>query len=288
MEHTMVTFRNDSLCHFMSKEEIREKAPFIFNEKPSNPNVSQKYVFASTETIIDDMAKLGWGVVDCKQQRANKRSNIRSFHMTVFQNPKIFVTKEDKEGNEVVDCFPRIILQNSGDGFHSFRFMCGFFRLCCSNGLIVATQTFEDISVRHVNYTFDELREVVAKAIQAISDNVGTMNNMQNTILNNEQKAELATKALAIRNGKEEDEKFKVSEEEIAEVLEPVREEDKGDSLWNVFNVLQEKMIKGLYQMKSPKNGKMRKAREIKGIAKDTEINQKLFATAYSYCRMAM
>lgn len=283
MDHTMVTFRNDNLCHFMSKDEIRAKAPFIFAEKPSNPNVSQKYVFASTETIIDDMAKLGWGVVDCKQQRANKRSNIRSFHMTVFQNPKIYVTNENEDGTETIECYPRIIVQNSGDGFHSFRFMCGFFRVCCSNGLIISTQTFEDISIRHVNYTLEELRKTVAKAIQAISDNVETMNEMQKIVLNDEQKMELATKALAIRNGKEDDDSFKVSDEEIADVLTPVRKEDEGNSLWNVFNVLQEKMIKGTYQMKSPKNGKMRKAREIKGIAKDTEINQKLYFAAYQY-----
>lgn len=279
----MLSFNDNKLGNFLTKEEMRKKAPYIFAGAPTNPNVSQKYVFANTETIIDDLAKLGWGVVDCKQQRANKRSNIRSFHMVCFQHPKIYI--EDENGN--IDSYPRIILTNSHDGFKSFKFMVGCFRAVCSNGLIIATNEFENIAIRHANYTFEELRKVVATAIQNVSDNIAVMNEMQETILNDEQKAELATKALAIRNGKTEDKKFKVTDEEIADVLEPIRDEDKGDSLWNVFNVLQEKMIKGIYQMKSTKNGKMRKARAITGVAKDIEINQNLFKVASSY-RMAV
>lgn len=283
MEHTMMTFKDNELCPFMSKEEIRAKAPYIFADAPTNPNVSKRYTFANTETIIDDLAKLGWGVVDCKQQRANKRSNIRSFHMVALQNKDIYVTEND----EIVG-FPRIIVQNSHDGFNSFKFMVGFFRLCCQNGLVIATEQFANIAIRHSNYTFDELRTVVGKAIMCVSDNIGTMNDMQNTILTAEQKNEFAVAALRIRNGVKDDETFKVDGYDIEDILTPMRDEDKGDSLWTVFNVLQEKIIKGEFNMNSPTNGRQRKARAIKGIAKDVEINQKLFRTAYSYCRMAM
>ena len=287
MADTMLTFKNDELCQFLTKEEMKKKAPFIFADAPTNPKVSGKYTFASTETIIDDMAKLGWGVVDCKQQRKNKRSNIRSFHLVAFQNPNIFITNTDAEGNEVVDCFPRIIVTNSHDGFKSFKFMVGFFRLVCSNGLIIATQQFADISIRHINYTFEELRETVAKAIASVSDNISVMNEMETTELTSEQKYELAESALRIRNGIGENEKFEVTTEDLDDILTPTREEDKGNSLWKVFNVLQEKVIKGTFQMKSKKNGKLRKARAIKGVAKDIEINQNLFKAASAYRAVA-
>ena len=284
MADTMLTFRNDGLVSFMSKDEMHQKAPYIFSKERTNPKVSGRYVFASTETIIDDLAKLGWGVVDCKQQRATKRgAGIRSFHMVAFQNPNIFITEEG-EGSSRVECYPRIILTNSHDGFNSFKFMVGMFRLVCSNGLVIATEKFADISIRHINYTFEELRGVVAKAIEAVTAHVSIMNQMQETILTEEQKAELATSALRIRTNNED---LKVSEDDIEDILTPTRQEDEGDSLWNVFNVLQEKIIKGNYNMVSPTNGKTRKARAIKGVARDIEINQNLFRTALTYAQAA-
>lgn len=282
MADTMLSFGNDNLCRFMTKEEMREKAPYIFATGATNPKVSDKYVFASTETIIDDMAQLGWGVTACKQQRASKRSKVRSFHMLAFQNPNVFVTREDENGTEVIDSYPRIILTNSHDGLNSFKFMVGFFRCVCSNGLIIATQTFEEVSIRHINYTFTELRETVAKAIEAVSETVKSMNVMQGIELTAEQKKELAVSALRIRDGLDENEKLKVSDEDVNELLTPKRTEDEGDSLWNVFNVLQEKIMTGDFK-RTKDNGKVRKARPITGAAKDIEVNQKLFKAAYAY-----
>ena len=278
----MLTFRNDELHRPMTKEEIKAKAPYVFAEAPTNPDVSNRYVMATTETIIDDMAKLGWDVVDCKQQRANKRSKVRSFHMLAFQNPKVFITKIANNGEETVDCFPRIILTNSHDGFHSFKFMVGLFRCVCSNGLVIATDTFADVSIRHINYTFDELREMVAKAISTVSDNISVMNEMQKTILNEEQKKALATEALKIRGGDDEDKPLKVADDDLEDILNPIREDDKSDDLWTVFNILQEKIIKGNFRMISNTNNKARKARPITGLAKDLEINQALFRYASS------
>lgn len=282
MADTMLTFRNDELHRPMTKEEIKAKAPYVFAEAPTNPDVSNRYVMATTETIIDDMAKLGWDVVDCKQQRANKRSKVRSFHMLAFQNPKVFITKIANNGEETVDCFPRIILTNSHDGFHSFKFMVGLFRCVCENGLVIATDTFADISIRHINYTFDELREMVAKAISTVSDNISVMNEMQKTILNEEQKKALATEALKIRGGDDEDKPLKVADDDLEDILTPVRKEDNANDLWTVFNILQEKIIKGNFRMISNTNNKARKARPITGLAKDLEINQALFRYASS------
>ena len=280
MADTMLHFSNDNLHRAMTKAEIRERAPYVFAEAPTNPGVSDRYVMATTETIIDDMAKLGWDVVDCKQQRANKRSKVRSFHLVAFQNPKVFITKENADGTESVDCFPRIILTNSHDGFHSFRFMVGLFRLVCSNGTILATEQFADVSIRHINYTFSELREMVAKAITTVSDNISVMNEMQNTILNDEQKKALATEALKIRGGDNDDKPLKVADDDLEDILTPTRDEDNANDLWTVFNVLQEKIIKGNFKMISPTNNKVRKARPITGVARDIEINQALFRYA--------
>ena len=50
---------------------------------------------------------------------------------------------------------PQIILTNSHDGFNSFKFMLGIFRLVCSNGLVVCDNQMVNMTIRHINYTFD-------------------------------------------------------------------------------------------------------------------------------------
>lgn len=278
----MLSFRNQGLCPIMSKQEIREKAPFIFCKEKTNPGTSDKYVFADTETLIDDMAKLGWGVTDCKQQRPNKRSNIRSFHTLAFQNPDIYLTNDKGE----IEAFPRIIVSNSHDGFHSFKFMAGLYRLVCSNGLILADAEFTAFSVRHINYDFGELQKIVAQSIELTRTKVAVINDMQSTRLSVEQRQTLAAKAIAIRKGVKWDE-LKVDNQDIEDILEPTRAEDEGDNLWCVFNILQEKVIKGDFQFGKTKTGKRRKARPITGAAKDIDVNQALFLAASEYLQAA-
>lgn len=276
----MLTFKDNNLCKFMTEQEMREKAPFIFSKEKTNPATSDKYKFADTETIIKDMAKLGWGVTECKQQRANKRSKIRSFHTVAFQNPTISKKGDDGE----VEVYPRIIISNSHDGFHSFKFMCGLFRLVCSNGLVIADEQFSKFSIRHVGYTFDELQRIVAEAVKIVEEKMEVITKMKEITLTDEQKDEFATKAVAIRKG---DENVKLTAKEKETILEPVRDEDEGNSLWSVFNVLQEKVIKGDFTLGKTKTGKARKARPITGVAKDIEVNQALFRAATEYLQAA-
>jgi hypothetical protein len=130
-------------------------------------------------TVVDDLAKLGWYPVQAKQCRSKKNSSgVRSFHMISFQNPDIVITKTLENGEKVADTYPRIILTNSHDGFNSFKFMVGIFRLICSNGLVCG-ETLENMSIRHINYNFEELRKVVKQAIENVPNIVATMNNMR-------------------------------------------------------------------------------------------------------------
>ena len=73
--------------------------------------------------------------------------------MIALQNPDIKIMR-----NGEVDAYPQIILTNSHDGFNSFKFMLGIFRLVCSNGLVVCDNQMVNMTIRHINYTFDELR----------------------------------------------------------------------------------------------------------------------------------
>ena len=276
---TMLSFHSDNLSNAMTKEQIKKVCPLAFYQEPTNPGVSNKYMMANTETIIDDMARLGWYPVEAKQCRAKKGSSgIRSFHVVAFQNENVKIMQDGE-----TEAYPRIILTNSHDGFRSFKFMCGIYRLICSNGLVIATEEFASISIRHINYTFEELRKVVAQSIDAIPEQVKVMNKMKQTELTVEQKYDLALQIIKARKGAEENDKFTATKETLDDILTPTRKEDYGNDLWTVFNVLQEKAIKGGYAYAADPSKKARKQRSIKSAVKDISLNQTMFAIATSF-----
>lgn len=281
---TMISFGDNNLANeFMTMDELRKACPMAFKSNPTNPGVSDRYVHANTATVIEDLGKLGWFPVQAKQCRPNKKSTgIRSFHMIAFQNPDVKIVKKNTDGTETIDTYPRIILTNSHDGFNAFKFMVGMYRLLCSNGLCVCDEEFENFSIRHINYTFEELRRVVIDSIKKVPDIVCTMNKMKETAISEKEKREIATKVVKIRNGVDNDEKFDIDEATIMDILNPIREEDKSDDLWTVFNVCQEKLIKGGYYALNSKN-KVRKQRGITSIKKDLDYNQRLWAFATKY-----
>lgn len=281
---TMISFANDELAtSFLTNDDIRKVCPMALKSTPTNPNVSDRYVQANTMTVVEDLAKLGWYPVQAKQCRNKQNSSgIRSFHMIAFQNPNIKIMKKNDNGENVVDTYPRIILTNSHDGFNSFKFMLGLFRLVCSNGLVVCNNQMINMSIRHMNYDFEELRKIVSNAIEQVPDIVCKMNKMKNIIPTEEQKINIATEVVKIRKNIKDDEKFELVKEVIDDILKPIREEDKGNDLWTIFNICQEKLIKGEFGLHNKKN-KIRKQRRITSIKKDMEYNQRLWETAEQY-----
>jgi hypothetical protein len=110
---------------------------------------------------------------------------------------------------------------------------------------------------------------------------------MKSKILSKEQKEKLALDAMLIRAGITPDsdkaKKFEYDKETIDDILDPKRKEDKGDDLWRVFNVIQEKITQGEFHaaLKGAET-KIRKVRKIKSFEKDLEVNKKLFKLATS------
>ena len=266
------------LDSYLTKEQLREMCPVAFKDAPTNPKVTSKYLFVNTETIVDDLEKLGWKPVSAAMRKNRGKDTIFSKHMVTFQNPDIKITSKDGD-----NAFPRIIMTNSHDGLQAFKFSVGIFRLVCSNGLVVADEKFSDFKIRHKGYTFTELRDVVAQAVKDLPNKVEVLNKMRNKILTKDEKQKLALDAMLIRAGITPDsdkaKKFEYDEETIEDILEPKRNEDKGDDLWKVFNVIQEKITQGEFHA-ALKGAKVRKVRKIKSFEKDLQVNKELFKLA--------
>lgn len=275
-----MNFTDNSLSNtFLSDEDIMKVCPYAMKTTPTNPSVSDRYVQATTIDVIHDMRKLGWYPVQAKQCRSKKNSSgIRSFHMIAFQNPDIKVMNDDE-----IEAYPRIILTNSHDGFASFKFMCGLYRIICSNGLVIATEEFANMSIRHINYNFDELRTLVSETIEKLPNQIDCINKMKKIELKEEDIKDFAVQAIKLRKGFKADDNVTINPDTIADVLTPTRIQDWGCNLWTVYNVIQEKIIKGDFVYGDNKTKKTRKVRGITSITKDINLNTSLFQIANNY-----
>tara|TARA_R110000782_G_scaffold28593_1_gene71590 strand:+ start:3296 stop:4141 length:846 start_codon:yes stop_codon:yes gene_type:complete len=269
---------NEGLGSYLTKDQVKEICPVAFETAPTNPNVTNKYLFVNTETIIDDLSKLGWKPVTAAMRKNRGKDTIFSKHMVTFQNPDIMIKSKDGD-----DAFPRIILSNSHDGLQAFKFSVGIYRLVCSNGLVIADEEFSDFKIKHKGYTFEELRNVISKAVQDLPNKVEVLNKMKSKILTKEEREKLALDAMLVRAGIAPDsdkaKDFEYDQETLVDILEPKRDADKGDDLWRTFNVIQEKITKGDFHA-ALKGAKVRKVRAIKSFEKDLEVNKQLFRLA--------
>ena len=57
---------------------------------------------------------------------------------------------------------------------------------------------------------------------------------------------------------------------------------DANDDLWTVFNRIQENIIEGNFEYKTP-GGELRQARVIKNFKQDMDVNKKMFSKAIEY-----
>jgi len=256
---------------FLSKEQIKSKAPSIFTSTAAQ-GVSYKYTHIPTSNVIDDMDLLGWKVVDAKEVKARKGIGFQK-HLLVFRNEDVVINGAD--GDTV---YPQILLTNSHDGKNSFTFTAGLFRMICENGLVVSTEQFEDVKMRHMGYTFEELQEQIKGMVERLPLTVESMNKMKQIEMSQEAAVEFAQKAIATRFKENEIENISVDANQL---LTPTRKEDEGNDLWSVFNVIQEKILEGDFNYTF--GVKVRKARKIKNFNQDLKINKELFNLALEY-----
>jgi len=264
---------NLSTDSFLTLDEVKQRAKSIFTATAA-PTVSDKFTHIPTNRVIEDMEQLGWGVVDAKEVKARKEGT-KGFqkHLVVFRNPDVVINGAD--GDTV---FPQILLTNSNDGKNAFTFKCAIFRMVCENGLVVSTQEFSDLKIRHMGYTFEELQAQIRVVVDQLPLTVESMNKMKQIQLSEEQTVEFAKKAIATRFTEAEIDNVKI---DFDKLLEPTRKEDEGNGLWEVFNRIQEKIIEGDFQYIS--GAKIRKARKIKNFQQDVKINSELWELAESF-----
>jgi hypothetical protein len=234
--------------------------------------ITDKYVHVPTEKVIEDIIELGWTPINAYRVASRGKRNGTGRHMVKFVNYDFM-----EEGKTE---YPELLLTNSHDGTTAFKLDVGIFRLICSNGMVVKSQDFGSMRVRHYGYDFETIKGAVNELVEQIPDYLKQVEEMKEQKLEREQMLEFARQAAMLRM-------TKVNEDAIDEVvdvedlLESTRKEDDGNGLWEVFNRLQEKVVNGKFNYALGK--KERKARPVKGFKSQVKLNQDLWELASSY-----
>jgi hypothetical protein len=250
-----------------------------FNLDTLNPSLqtsrqmSKHYVQMDTRNVLDELLALQSGgspvfqIRDLKHKRSQKSSTLgRGVHLVRVQMTRPYVLNGET-------LYPELVIKNSYDGSSALEVHMGIFRLVCSNGLVVKTKDLGSIKVRHTGTPFQIVQDMIKGMVSQLPKYIKVQEQLQLTELSGIQIQEFARRAAAIRfNGIAEDAEFE-------SLIETVRPEDAGNSLWQVFNVVQEKLMTGGVKL----SGMKRVSRSIKAASEDLRINTELFELAMEY-----
>jgi hypothetical protein len=259
-----------SMIRTYNEEQIRKAAPSVYSVAPS-PKVSAKYQMFDTAAVIPVMDSLGWKVVSARQSITRLPDNTAfAKHLLEFGH-RDFSLKE----REVGDLQMRIGMTNSHDAKNAVGLFGRMLRTWCANQATVEEAMFGSGSFRHtldMKQVSDSVYEFV-RNIPPLNDKIDYYRAIN---LSHEDRLNFAHDALAIRWDEE------AAPVKHTDLLMPRRQADNLESLWNVYQVVQENLTKGgiAYQ---PEGGRKNKTRNITSIDSDLKVNGKLWALMTAY-----
>ena len=83
-------------------------------------------------------------------------TNVRKSEYEGFQKHLIRFRMNDQQ-LKIDEDFIEIIVVNSHNRTCSLQVYCGIFRLVCSNGLIIAKNQFNNLTIKHINFEYNEI-----------------------------------------------------------------------------------------------------------------------------------
>jgi hypothetical protein len=254
----------------ISLDEAAKAAPAILANRPHPRIKSPKYTFSNSVELVENLDRLGFQLTSAKQSRtSNPDQATYGTHILRFGNPELYIKGSD--GN--IEARPEIVLINDHMGNRPVQFEAGLFRLVCSNGLVIKSQDFGSFRERHTRFDFEGLKRMIGEKVGGMKQVVEKISKWNGKLMSDAERFAFATEAVALRLSTDR----KPENYELHEILTPKRDADKGKSLWHTFNVVQENLIKGGYQMNE------RQARAITNPIQDIKINQDLWTLAEAY-----
>lgn len=246
-------------------QTLRQQTPSVFATSP-DPRMSSKYTFVPTIEILENFEQEGWQVYSAKQVGRGLYGN----HEIRLRNGQL---------PQVGDSLVEAVIRNSHNGMSTFSVSAGLYRLVCSNGLTVPTSVASALTIKHMRVDMGVVRQITdefADRLPLIQRSVGKM---ESTSIDQAKTVDMVNKATLIRW-----EKGSIPNTlNIENLLKPERDGDVGNTVWKVFNVIQEKFVRGGTQYVSNR-GRNVTMKKLENFQKVNKINTSLWELAESYC----
>src|SRR4029077_1041735 len=217
------------------------------------------------ERVLDALGSVGFVPVEARQA-ARAKSPLHARHLIRL--------RRRCETVQLRDSVPEVLFLNSHDGTSAYQLRVGLFRVLCTNGLVVSMGIFPVWRVMHRG---DVVQDVVCAALR-ISERfeqlAAAVERMERTMLDANQRLELAAQALALRFPGDAPGAMQPSQLLVAR-----RAQDVGNDLWRTFNVVQENILRGGLVRRSASN-RLPRTRGIQPIRAAVRLTPALWESA--------
>ena len=223
--------------------------------------VSSRYNVINTMDVVQRFERFGFELssIDAANVRTIERQN-KGKHM-------VRMRADFKMAGGLV---PEVIINNSYDGTKALNIRIGIFRFVCSNGLIAGHNLVPNLQVMHHNGSWgNEINNFIDTYETKHRLQQEWVNEMQDRQMTLDEAYYMAEQALKIRHS---DKRLSNEAVDPLELLLVKRREDKGDSAWLRFNVLQEHLVNGEYN-KYMNDGSIGKAKILTSVDELVRFN---------------
>jgi len=246
----------------LNDADITRRCPAVFATQPDK-SVSSRYTFMSTADVLPVLRKNGF--VPTQVTTRKKATEFSQHRIELFHKDDL--AKLAKGSRQ--DC-PRVILENSHDRTRRLTFTAGYYRLVCSNGMVVPSGMHGELKTLHLNLDAEGVKTMINGVTQLLNSAAQQVAVFKQKKLNKIEQATLANYAVEVRYRG-----YNKNKLEAKELLKVRRDADSGDDLWTVFNRIQENVMVGGVDMKTG-----RKSKGVTSYSISMDVNKRLWAGA--------
>jgi hydrogenase maturation factor len=253
---------------------VKSAAPAAFAKKPS-PKVSEKYTFISTIDALTPLLDTGWKVTAAGQRatRLDGRDPKFTRHAISLAPPAV------KGLKKVGDVRPELSFINSHDRQSKGRLYAGFVRLACLNGLTVSAIDFGGFVFVHRGEAVNIL-EQANNALTGLKEAASVIQVMEKTKMSSGKQKLFAARAAELA--------YDRKDFDPTALLATRRVEDDGDTVWQVYNRVQENVVRGGVRLTHSTGARAETVtRGISHIQRTTDFNLALWQLAADQVRAA-
>jgi hypothetical protein len=234
--------------------------PSLDKDWRASQRINSKATMIESLDAVREFQHQGWNIAGAYEQR-NKQNRKIGSHFIRMEHPDFKVTNSKCQ----IDAVATMNIFNSCNGSKPMELDLGAYRLVCENGMIAHT-SYSSAKVPHTEKGQYSLQEILCDLGIRTQGVMEEFNKLKERDLSPQEAMNLATQAADIRFGKGH-------RIDVSQLLNIVREEDKGEDVWTVFNRIQENLTQPhrlVDHSGNPLNG-------ISSIEEDTRINKELF-----------